>query len=415
MSNERNAGRKPLISEEQINEIEERYNSGESLSTLAKEYGVTRQALHKRLQDKSNKPVKIDWIEDGECVSSMQIDFKRRGIVLANYAVEISKLPFGFNVQPTWQNFISLLEEKYLKEHGVDEPGTYLVIDDGKGFAVDDVLDLPEDFQGEIPVFEFQKKDLILTRTDTDGFQMKAMSSDRRLFIKSQAVISGVEMQDWAVEIIASDLADQLGIPCVKQHQCKFAFGNRKWEGVYSKNFEIDGYTFLSFESLISTEHLSTKDDAFIRMGSLEKLEWCANQLARIGGIPCAKAEKYMIDLAVIDCLVGNVDRHTRNFGLFFNSNKGEYSIPLVFDNGMGLFQHDYYRDNYKSFEEAMNNVYVSPYGEDPFDFLHELNKKYHLKVIYEGVEEIHYLKILHTPFAEEYERRMQQLWQKLD
>ncbi|SFO07295.1 hypothetical protein SAMN04487831_10793 [Pseudobutyrivibrio sp. UC1225] len=122
-----------------------------------------------------------------------------------------------------------------------------------------------------------------------------------------------------------------------------------------------------------------------------------------------------MIDLAVIDCLVGNVDRHTRNFGLFFNSNTGEYSIPLVFDNGMGLFEHDYYRDNYKSFEEAMNNVYVSPYGEDPFDFLLELNKKYHLRTLYKGVEEIHYLQILHTSFAEEYKRRMQQLWQKLD
>ncbi|WP_090529379.1 helix-turn-helix domain-containing protein [Pseudobutyrivibrio sp. UC1225] len=34
------------MSEEQINEIEERYNRGESLSALAKEYGVTRQALY---------------------------------------------------------------------------------------------------------------------------------------------------------------------------------------------------------------------------------------------------------------------------------------------------------------------------------------------------------------------------------
>ena len=134
-------------------------------------------------------------------------------------------------------------------------------------------------------------------------------------------------------------------------------------------------------------------------MGSLEKLECCANQLARIGSIAYAQAEKYMIDLAVIDCLVGNVDRHTRNFGLFFNSNTGEYSIPLVFDNGMGLFEHDRYRDSYKTFEEAMNNVYVAPYGEDPFSFLKELNRHFPLKKIYR-TGTIIYPDALNTPFA---------------
>ena len=54
-----------------------------------------------------------------------------------------------------------------------------------------------------------------------------------------------------------------------------------------------------------------------------------------------------MLNLAILDCLVGNCDRHTRNFGVFFNSSKGEFSIAPVFDSGMGLFEHDYYRDKY--------------------------------------------------------------------
>ncbi|SDB29135.1 Helix-turn-helix domain of resolvase [Pseudobutyrivibrio sp. YE44] len=415
MSNERNAGRKPTITDEQLNEIKERYENGESLSSLALEHGVTRQALHKRLQAKAEQPVQIDWIVDGERVSTLQVDFHKRGLVLSNYVMEISKLPFGFNNNPTWQQFASLLEEKYFMDRGVDEPGTFLFTDGKKDFSVDEVIDIQTDDVSKIPVFQFQKKDLILTRTDTDGYQMKALSFDRKLFIKSQAVISGVEMRDWAVEIIASDLANQLGIPCVQQHQCNFAFGNRKWDGVYSKNFEIDGYTFLSFESLIATKHLSTKDDSFIKRGSIEKLKWCASQLSEIGSLPYEQAEKYMVDLAVIDCLVGNVDRHTRNFGLFFNSNKGDYSIPLIFDNGMGLFEHDYYRDNYKTFDEAMNNVYVAPYGKDPFEFLEELNDAFRLKQLYAGIDEIKYLDILNTSFSKEYERRMQQLWQKLD
>ena len=33
----------------------------------------------------------------------------------------------------------------------------------------------------------------------------------------------GIAMRDWAVEIIASDIANQLGIPCVQQKHCIFA------------------------------------------------------------------------------------------------------------------------------------------------------------------------------------------------
>ena len=66
MSNERNAGRKPIISSEQIKEIEHRYSNGESLSKLAEEYGVSRQALHKRIKAEKEEPIRADWIVDGQ-------------------------------------------------------------------------------------------------------------------------------------------------------------------------------------------------------------------------------------------------------------------------------------------------------------------------------------------------------------
>ena len=414
MSNDRNAGRKPVITDEQLQIISERHANGESLTALAEEYGVTRQALHKRLHAKSEQPVKIDWTINGELITTIEADFKKRNLSIVNYAEEISKRPFGFNNTPSWNQFTKVIEDQYFESKGAVEPGTYLLTDGEKSFALNEVTSISIHDVAEIPTFEFQKKDLIITRTDTDGFQMKALSDDRRFFIKSQAVISGVRMLDWAVEIIAADIAAQLGIPCVNQIHCRLAYGGRTWDGVYSKNFEIDGYTFLSFESLIGVKNLSTKDDSFIRMGSIEKLKWCAGQISDICGIEYTDAEKYMLDLAVLDCLIGNVDRHTRNFGVFFNSNTGEYSIPLIFDNGMGLFEHDYYRDEYKNFDEAMNNVYVAPYGEDPFDFLQELNRHFNLKKIYEA-RNITYLNILNTPFALEYERRMQHLWLKFD
>ena len=120
-----------------------------------------------------------------------------------------------------------------------------------------------------------------------------------------------------------------------------------------------------------------------------------------------------MLDLAVVDCLVGNVDRHTRNFGLFFNAVTGRYEIPLLFDNGMGLFENDPYRDRYKSFDEAMNTVYVSPYGEDPFDMFRMLDEEFNLERMYPGIRELIYPDLLTTPFALEYERRVKKIWQK--
>ena len=188
---------------------------------------------------------------------------------------------------------------------------------------------------------------------------------------------------------------------------------NSNFDGVYSDNFELDGYSFVSFERLLERCGMSTREDEFISLGAIDKLKWCAGRLSDIGMLPYEKTLKYMTDLAVIDCLVGNVDRHTRNFGLFFNAYSGKYEIPLLFDNGMGLFEHDYYRDRYDSYESAMKNVYVSPYGEDPFDMMSLLDKEFDLKARYPGIVSLSYLNILTTPFALEYEKRMIKLWQK--
>ena len=415
MKNERNAGRKPKITESQMCTIIKRYKNGESLANLAEEYGVSRQALYKRMHSQEKRMTHIDWVVDGECVTALDVDFNRQDIHITYYAVEISKRLFGFNTNPTWQDFIRAMEDAYLKQRGLDAPGLFLVSDGDKRFSLDEIHQIHINEDAPIAEFRFTKKDILLTRTDTDGFQMKALTADRRFFVKSQAVMSGTVMRDWAVEIIAADIANQLGIPCVRQQHCRFIYGEKKMDGVFSDNFELDGDTFISFESLLESQHLSSRDDSFVHLGTLEKLKWCAKALSRIGDLPYAETERYMMNLAVLDCLVGNVDRHTHNFGLFYNLNSGEYRIPMIFDNGMGLFEHDYYRDQYSSFDAAMNQVYVAPYGEDPFEMLVMLNEEFHLKKCYPGVEKIVYGDILNTAYAVEYERRMNELWQKLD
>ena len=75
-----------------------------------------------------------------------------------------------------------------------------------------------------IPNFYFSKKNKVLSRTDTNGYQLKGITHNRRYFVKSQAIISGVALRDYLVEIIASNICNQLSIPCVQQRQCSFVY-----------------------------------------------------------------------------------------------------------------------------------------------------------------------------------------------
>ena len=423
MKNERNAGRKPKISEAEIGDILIRHEAGESISTLAKEQGISRQALHKRLKEYSYKPAHIEYYAGGELCTLIEADFRHENLHVVNYVVELSRRAFGYIDNPNWQDFLDFLEDYYLNANGRREAGTYFMSDNGLVYTLEDIpkdndnkcLNIKIDPDQRIPEFRFRKNEIILCRSDTDGFQMKAITSDRRYFVKSQAVMSGVKLNDWAVEIIASSVCHQLGIPCVEQKYCRFIYGNKEYDGVYSENFELNGYTFLSFEGLLERIYRSTKEEEFIKLNAVSKLKWCAEQLSGMSGIPYEKTEKYMLDLAVLDCLVGNIDRHTRNFGLFFNTLTGQFEIPLVFDSGMGLFENDYYRDEYRTFDEAMNHVYTAPYGEDPFELLQMLNEKFRLKSIYGNPDGFDYGDVLRTELALEYEKRMNELWQRLD
>ena len=421
MPNTRNAGRKAKLGEGQLADIKRRIREGESVSALAREYGISRQALYRNLQDRKPSEIRMDCMQDGELCTRIFFDRKSQAVRIENYAAKLSRRAFGTLEKPDREDLQTFLDDYYLQAKGALTPGTYLLTDQ-RG-RIDILRDAPAPQDGSrylviengasVPQFFFSRTGRLLRRTDTDGFQMKAITSDRRYFIKSQAVMGGVRLRDWAVEIIASDLCRQLAIPCVMQHHAEFVYEGNAFDGVYSENFELDGYTFVSFERLLARNGWSTKEEAFISLSAVEKMKWCAGKLAEAGDLAYTDTLKYMLDLAVIDCLVGNTDRHDKNYGLFFNVNTQRFEIPLIFDNGMGLFENDPYRDRYQTFEEAMHNVYVAPYGEDPFALLEMLDAEFDLRGRYPGIENIVYPDILTTPFALLYERRIKDLWRK--
>ena len=427
MRNERGAGRKPLIDELQLMQIADRVSSGESVSKIAVEYGVSRQALYKRLQAYSNNtPVVVDYWVDGELTTTIEVYPNTEEICVAEIGTRVSQHAFGFCKKPEWKEFSRFLEKIYLSDRGCLKRNMVqdMLCEEFRKntFALEDVVKEHNNYSGldirsgdisRVPRFEFEKKDLLFSRTDTDGFQFKALSQDRRWFVKSQAVIGGVMMDDWAVELIATDVCNQLGIGCVQQERCLLVYSGKNFNAVFSQNFELDGYSFESFERLIERHGESTRDSEFIKLSSIQKLRWCAERLAEYGKLEYKDTLKYMLDLAVVDCIVGNVDRHTRNFGLFFNCNTCRYEIPLLFDNGMGLFEHDYYRDRYSNFDEAMRNVYISPYGEDPLDMLTILDEEFGLMEIYPQLANLVIHSDWMTENAQIYINKVLGLWQK--
>lgn len=408
MRNERGAGRKAIVSNEQLDIILERIADGESVSALAEEVGVSRQALYKRIRAYQRAVLlSLDYIVDGIKVAEISLDLQSENVAMVESSSRAITYYFGINRVSNWQELSFLLEKEYFKAHGIDVEDLspkYLSRDLAKKtFSFNEVLQgenaihlSGEAIAGTIdpqdmPCFEFTKKDILLARTDTDGYQYKALSHNRRWFVKAQVSMGGIAMNDWAVEVIASRLCEQLAIPCVKQKRCEFIYEGISLHGCCSANFELNGFNFISFESLIMKVGKSTNDSEFIHMDTISKLEWCAQMLAELGKLDYTNALKYMISLALIDCLVGNVDRHTRNFGLFYDSVEGKYIIPYAFDNGMGLFEHDYYRDRYESYDAAMRTVYVSPYGEDPFDMLGILAENYNLLDMFPELPKLNY------------------------
>ncbi len=409
--NERGAGRKPSIPQKDFDLIIERCESGETIASIALEYGVSRQALSKRIsayKQMIDSERQYDYEVDGQLITRIFYNEKSQNIRIINYAKKISRLAFRENTNPDWQAFIDFCEKEYIRLKAKNYYDDVLF---GKiKFCCDQkVHDL--DFKGKLPQFKLSRENMFITRSSTDGFQLKAVSPDRMFFIKSQAIMAGLRLDDWAVEVEASYLCEQLEIPHVRQNACEFIYEGRLLKGVYSRNFELDGYTFISFESLLNRMGISSKDEEFISLKTVDKMKWIAKMLVKAseiaGAISYEECIKYVLDLSLVDCLVGNIDRHTRNLGLFYNTLEGRYEIPLVFDNGMGLFECDYYRDNYENYEAAMRTIYVSPYGEDPFDMIDILFKEFDMKSMYPGLAEIKYMGILHTNNALEYERRM--------
>lgn len=173
--NERGAGRKPAISEETIQEIRRRHGSGETVTDLAKAYGVSRQTLHRYLKEPEDEQrqiyrslrqwqrlnqdfsgvnvqdyrIRMDYMNGDECCSQLLVSFQRRQVVVENRTDIPFHRAFGMKAKPTWEDFEEFLEERcvprtrdrlrlVLEDIGVDSYDPMTIIEKTKGRMAED-------------------------------------------------------------------------------------------------------------------------------------------------------------------------------------------------------------------------------------------------------------------------------------
>lgn len=173
--NERGAGRKPAISSEKLEELKQRNEAGETVTTLAKELGVSRQTLSGYLNKKeeteraiyrtlqawaklnrkfrsvevSEYTMRMDFMCQDECCTVILVNFKDRKIAVQNETDDVLHRAFGVKVRPTWEDFEEFLESRcfprtreglrmILKELGLDDYDPLAIVEKTQGRMAED-------------------------------------------------------------------------------------------------------------------------------------------------------------------------------------------------------------------------------------------------------------------------------------
>lgn len=135
--NPRGAGRKRCLSPEQLEQIRQAHAEGRTITELAKEYGISRQALSGYLNKsreeenviktaskwkKLNREftpehlekysMRMDYMCKEELCTVILINFRDQEILIRNHTMDVIHRAFGIKEKPDWKDFEEFLEDR---------------------------------------------------------------------------------------------------------------------------------------------------------------------------------------------------------------------------------------------------------------------------------------------------------------
>jgi len=156
-------------------------------------------------------------------------------------------------------------------------------------------------------------------------------------------------------ELIAEKIAKKLNIPCCHYHIAYFD----DEIGVVTELF--DKTNFISMNDYLSKKY---KDEDSSHTNNLENI-WDAF-LTDFDSETAEKLMSQLVNIFIFDCLIGNIDRHTENYGLIIN--KEEVNFAPLYDNENMLSDDSIYFGDYCLGIESgdyKNNLSLDEYPEN--------------------------------------------------
>lgn len=158
VKNERNAGRKPALAGEQVTQARKAAQNGETVTALAKKYGVSRQTMSRylheeRIEVQRKQPegftMRMEYMFLEKLCTIIWVDFQHRHIAIENRTNDILHCAFGIKRKPDWEDFTYFLESRcfprgrdhrraILEELGLDCYDPLTIIEKTKGRMAED-------------------------------------------------------------------------------------------------------------------------------------------------------------------------------------------------------------------------------------------------------------------------------------
>lgn len=220
-------------------------------------------------------------------------------------------------------------------------------------------------------IFNERDLDEISVGSSSKGNQEKWYDSNNKYFIKAAFYYENKYWQDDLVEIIASDLAQQMhlgDIKVVKQHHCLIKKQTETVNGVFSEDFrERESQIFVPYHRLLK---LHSEEDIVIGFPG-KRFDTIVKSIKKYTNLDITN---YLIVMILLDFLVGNEDRHLNNFGVI--SDEDEFKIAPLFDFGLGMFEHSSIY-NGKSLNQAIDLMQAKPFSSNPLGIINWLKNNY--------------------------------------